>query len=328
MHRLPSVRLLRYENGQWKAEENPAPDAAREIALSPTPVWVRAEGSNAEDWDQLDDWFDLHPLALEDIANPRQRPKVEDYPDVTFTVLRVPRMVDGYLEWSQVGLFLGEGFVLTATVHSDLEPVGMPELDEVERRLLSGSWKEDEGHVDRVFYRIADAIVDAYFPFMDAIEDELDELEDEVVDRAERETLDHIRRTKSLLSRLRKVVSPMREAALALERTNHPNIRPETQIYLRDVSDHMVRIHERLEHVKEVALIAQESWNSTLANQQNQVMKRLTVIAALLLVPGLFAGLGGMNFDGIPAWDYWTVTGSILAFIVIGLAVSIWRKWL
>ncbi len=322
------MRLLTYQDGKWVADDAPAPDVARKLALGPTPVWVRAEGTNAEDWDQLDDWFDLHPLVLEDIANPRQRPKVEDYPDVTFAVFRAPRHLDGDFTWSQVGLFLGEGFVLTATVHSDTESEGMPELDAVERRLLAGSWKEDAGAVDRLFYRIADAIVDSYFPFMDEIEDQLDELEDEVVDKAERETLDKIRRTKSMLSRLRKIVSPMREAALSLERTNHPNVRESTQIYLRDVSDHMVRIHERLEHVKEVALIAQESWNSTLANQQNQVMKRLTVIAALLLVPGLFAGLGGMNFEGMPDWNYWVVTSAIFAFIIVGAIVSIWRKWL
>jgi magnesium transporter len=322
------VRLLSYQNGRWVAEDNPSPDAARKIALGPTPVWVRAEGSNAEDWDQLDDWFDLHPLALEDIANSRQRPKVEDYPGVTFAAFRVPRFINGDLEWTQVGIFLGEGFVLTATVHTDLEPAGVPELDHVERRLLAGAWKEDAGTVDRIFYRLADAIVDTYFPFMDQIEDDLDIVEEEVVDKADRSTLDKIRNTKHLLSRLRKVISPMREAALSLERSNHPNIRPETQIYLRDVSDHMVRIHERLEHVKEVVLIAQESWNSTLANQQNQVMKRLTVIAALLLVPGLFAGLGGMNFEGIPDWNYWAVTASILGFVVVGVTVAIRRKWL
>lgn len=323
------MRLLSFEDGRWSVQEHTDPERARELALDPTPVWVRAESQNDEDWDRIDDWFDLHELALEDIANPRQRPKVEDYPGVTFTVLRVPRMEDGELAWSQVGLFLGEGFVLTATIHSGIDQGSVPELDAVERRLVSGGWAEDEGGVDRVFYRIVDALVDAYFPFMDDIEDTLEDIEDEVLDQADKETLARVRDMKQLLSGLRKTVSPMREAALSLERQDHPNITPATRLYLRDVSDHMVRIHERLDHVKEVALIAQETWNSTLANQQNQVMKRLTVIAALLLFPTLVAGLGGMNFEqDFPPWNFWAVTLGIVSFIAVGLGLAWWRKWL
>lgn len=326
------MRLLRFQDGNWTSKEDPEPEVARELAMSPVPVWVRAEGTNDEDWDQLDDWFDLHPLALEDIANPRQRPKVEDYPGITFAVMRLPRLVDGELAWSQVGLFLGAGFVLTATTHSQQSLGGVPELDDIERRLLAGGWKEDEAQVDRVFYRIVDALVDAYFPFMDGLEDELEVLEDSVLDHAGTEELSRIRDMKQLLSSFRKTVVPMREAALSLERVKHPNITDATRLYLRDVSDHMVRIHERLEHVKEVALIAQETWNSALANQQNQVMKVLTIMATIFIPLTFVAGIYGMNFENMPelGWRYgYLVVWLVMITITVGMLWAFHRRdWL
>ncbi len=316
------VRFIAWRSARWHLETGLGKAEARDLALGPVPVWIRAESVPEGVWDTLGEWFDLHPLALEDIRNARQRPKVEDYAGVTFFVARVPRRQDDDLVWTQVGIFLGDGFVLTAC------PEPLPELDDVERRLLAGGWPGDTEHLDRVFYHIVDALVDGFFPFMDDLEDRLDELEDAVLLSASQDELGEIRDIKNLISRTRKIVAPMREAVLSLERAEHPNVRPDTRVFLRDVSDHMVRISERLEHVREVALTAQETWNSTLANQQNQVMKRLTVVAALLLLPGLLAGLGGMNFDGIPDWDYWAVTGSILGFIAIGISVAWWQRWL
>ncbi len=316
------MRILAWEEGRWAMRHDLPREEAHALALGPVPVWVRAEDVDPSEWDTLGEGFELHPLALEDLRNPRQRPKVEDYPDVTFVVLRIPRYTDDDVRWVQVGVFLGEGFVMTATGEA------VPELDEAERRLLAGDRRVASGQLDHVFYHVIDTLVDAWFPFMDAIEDRLEDLEDQVLDHADKHELGMIRDFKDLASRTRKVLSPMREATLSLERADHPNIRPETRIFLRDVADHTIRLAERLEHVREMALIAQETWNATLANQQNETMKRLTVIAALLLVPGLAAGLGGMNFEGMPDWNYWIVTAGILTFIVLGFAVAIWRKWM
>jgi magnesium transporter len=318
------MRLLACRDAGWHDESGIPPAQARELALGPVPVWVRADGVvHGEEWSQIGEWFDLHPLALEDMRNPRQRPKVEDYPGFTFTVLRVPRLVDGDVAWTQVGVFLGAGFVMTASADR------LPELDDVEKRILAGDWRGRGGELDMLFYFLLDAIMDTWFPYMDGLEDRLEEVEDAVLDRADKQRLRQIRDIKSLASRTRKVLSPTREAVLSLERMEHPNIRSETRIYLRDVADHTIRLAERLEHVREVALIAQETWNSTLANQQNETMKRLTIVAALLLFPTLVAGIGGMNFEAdFPDWNFWVVTMGLLAFIVIGAGVARWRGWL
>lgn len=315
------MRILAWGEAGWALADDLGGPAAREAILGPQPVWARSEGDLDENWHRFGEWFDIHPLALEDIRNERQRPKVEDYEGLTFAVLRIPRVRDGELEWTQVGVFLGEGFVLTASSEH------VPELDLVEDRLLRLQ-SSDRPALDRVFHRVIDAIVDAWFPYMDEMEDTLEDLEDTVLDRASKEELAQIRDMKHRISKTRKVIAPMRETTLSLERGDHPNIGPDVRIYLRDVADHMIRLAERLDHVKEVALIAQETWNATLANQMNVVMKRLTMVAALLLIPSLMAGLGGMNFPNFPNWDYWTATGFIVGFTVLAGIVGWIKGWL
>ncbi len=312
------MHALVFGEGQWEVREG-APSELAALAKQ-GPVWIRTGGASADEFHAVGAALGLHPLAMEDARNARQRPKVEAYPDQTFVVIRVPRLQEGMdIAWQPAALFLGPNFLLTAS--SD----HVPELDTLQGRL---HLRRSSMTPDRLMHAALDAMVDAWFPVMDGLEDRIEDLEDLVLMRAEQDTLTLIRDAKALLSRMRKVVGPMRDAMLALERAEHPHISPETRLFLRDVSDHMVRLAERLEHVKEVTLIAQETWNATLANQQNQVMKRLTVVAALLLLPGLLAGLGGMNFDGIPDWNYWHVTGSILGMIAVGLSIAWWQRWL
>ncbi len=320
------MHVVTRRSGTWtvgEADASRAADSALEARSDPKVMaWVRAGGAPMQELAILGDRLGLHPLALEDVQTTRQRPKVEDYGDVTFVVVRVPRY-DGEVSWKQVGIFLGPDFVVTAS------EAPLPELDAVERRVLERGLPEDRGSACFLFYLILDALVDAWFPFMDALEEHLDELEDKVIEHAGQELLTSIRNVKRTISRTRKVSGPMREASLALERGDHKSILAGTRIYLRDVSDHMVRITERLEHVKESSLIAQETWNATLANHQNELMKRLTVIAALLLLPGLLAGLGGMNFvRGFPDWGYWTVVSSIVGIVLIGLTFARLKRWI
>ncbi len=308
--------------GAWSAQDlNAVPDVLAKIQEDRL-TWVRAAGTPTKDLEELGEAFGLHPLAIEDVTHVRQRPKVEDYPDLTFIIVRVPRR-GADLQWQQVGLFLGKDFLVTASS----EPV--PELDEFERRLMTRGLPAGRTTSCNLLYHVLDALVDAWFPFMDGLEDDIEELEEAASMLPSQEILAAVRDIKRVVSRTRKVSLPMREAMLSLERAEHPHIDVETRLYIRDVSDHTVRLSERLDHVKEMALIAQETWNATLANQQNQVMKRLTVIAALLLFPGLVAGLGGMNFEaGFPSWGYWPVVAGILSFIVVGFSVAAWRKWI
>lgn len=302
------MKRLYLGNGRWSESETDSVS------------WIRAGQARGEDWADLAQTHGLHPLAIEDVQNPRQRPKVEDYEGHTFVMLRVPRGRDPDAGWQQVGVWILENTVITAS------PEMLPELDAVEARICKR--KNVAPNASTLAYLILDALVDTWFPFMDTLEQEAEAVEDSAMDAPTPEVLSSIRELKHIASRTRKLLAPMRTAMSSLERGDHATIAPEIRVYLRDISDHTIRLAERLDHVREVTLIAQETWNSALANQQNQVMKRLTVIAALLLIPGLLAGLGGMNFEGIPNWNYWAVTASILGFIAVGFSVSAWRRWL
>ncbi|HEX2065424.1 MAG TPA: CorA family divalent cation transporter [Candidatus Thermoplasmatota archaeon] len=297
------MQVLQFSGGAWRRTDELEPEAARELAWGPTHVWIRLEGLDQAKLENLGATFNLHALAIEDVRNHRQRPKVEDYPDLTFVVVRVPRLGAQQMEWLTVGLFLGPDFLITACT----DPVG--ELDAVERRLVAAKASVRTSSIDHVFYQVLDAIVDGYFPVMDDLEDRIEALEEGVLEGAEREELERIQDVKRLVSRVRKTVVPMREAMVGLERGDHPHIRDETRLYLRDVADHMTRLAERLEHVREMAILAQETYNATLANQTNRVVKALTAVTLFTTIPMLVGTLLGMNLESVPHhWDFWAVT--------------------
>lgn len=314
------MRLLKFESGAWGVAEALEPQQARALAYSPVQTWIRLEGEAADKLDSLGAVFDLHPLAIEDVRNPRQRPKVEDYPNLTFVVARAPRWDgDDELLWQNVGIFLGPDFILTCS------PEPVTELDQVERRLLTQRPGPRTGTVDNVLYQVVDTLVDAYFPVMEGLEDRIEAIETGVVEGADKYELAQIQDLKHAVSRMRKTIYPMREAMVGLERGEHPNITQDTRLYLRDVADHTTRLAERLEHVQELAVLAQETYNATLANQTNTVVKRLAGITFVLTIPMLVASIFGMNFGDYPMWGPW-----IPAFVVTATMLPSYllaRKW-
>jgi magnesium transporter len=315
------MRVLAFEGGAWRQSGDLQPEAARDLAWGPTHVWIRLEGLEQSKLDSLAAVFDLHPLTIEDVRNHRQRPKVEDYPNLTFVVARAPRWnkEEDEMSWLTVGIFLGPDFLITVCT----DPVA--ELDAVERRLLAAKPGPKTASIDHAFYQVLDTIVDSYFPIMDDLEDRIEALEEGVVESPESHELAKIMQLKHIVSQTRKTVYPMREAMVLLEKGEHPNIRDETCIYLRDVADHMTRLAERLEHVKEVAVLTQETYNATLQNQTNRTVKLLTGVTIMLTFPMLIGTFFGMNLEGIPDWPFWAVVAAASALMVPLYLYA--RKW-
>lgn len=316
-----AMEVLAYEGGAWCRRGDLAADEARDLAYGPTLVWLRMEGLVKDRLEQLASVFDLHPLAIEDVQSHRQRPKVEDYPNLTFVVARAPRWdrENDQMTWLTVGIFLGPDFLITCCT----DPV--QELDQVQKRLLAARPSTKQGSVDHVFYQVIDTIVDSYFPIMDELEERIEQLEEEVIASPERHELAKIQDLKHIVSQNRKTIFPMREAMVALEKGEHPNIREETRLYLRDVADHMTRLAERLEHVREVAVLSQETYNATMQNQTNRIVKVLAGITFVVTIPMLVGTFFGMNLPGVPRWDFWTVAG-FLTFLTMPLYLLA-RRW-
>ncbi|HET6398989.1 MAG TPA: magnesium transporter CorA family protein, partial [Candidatus Thermoplasmatota archaeon] len=244
----------------------------------------------------------------------RQRPKVEDYEDLTFVVARAPRWnrETDEMSWLTIGLFLGPDFLITACT----DPVA--ELDFVERRLLTMKVSPKTSSIDHVFYQVLDAVVDAYFPIMDELEDRIEAVEEGAIDSPELVELEQIQNFKHVVSQTRKTVYPMREAMLSLQLGEHPNIREETKVFLRDVADHTTRLAERLEHVKELAILAHESYNAALQNETNRTIKFLAGITLVLMVPTLIGTFYGMNLDGVE--QQWRLAGLNPFWSVVAVA--------
>lgn len=254
-------------------------------------VWLDVEGlGDADAIQQIGKLFALHPLALEDVVNVHQRPKVETYPDNVFVVLRAV-MRNDRLETEQISMFLGRDFIVTFQ-----ETPGDP-FEPVRKRLREDRGRLRAGDTGNLTYALIDAVVDGYFPIVEDYGAQLDALEDDLVGRPNRNLIARAHEIKHDLRTLRRAVWPLREAIRALGHEATDLISPETQIYLRDCYDHVAQIMDLVETYREVNSDLTDLYLSSLSNRMNEIMKVLTIIATIFMPLGFIAGLYGMNFN-------------------------------
>ncbi len=292
-------------------------------------LWVNVDGlADAAVIDAIGKRFGLHPLALEDVLNTHQRAKVEQYPDHLFVVARVVSLGDGGPEGEQLSIFLGEGFVVTFQ-----ERQGDP-LDPVRRRIREGRPLMRAAKADYLAYAILDAVVDHYFPMLEAYGEYLDDLEDEVIYRADRTMISKIHKTRRDLLAIRRSAWPLREALNSLIRDENVLVGDNTRIYLRDCYDHVLRIVDLLENDREITSGLMDVYLSSLSNKMNEVMKLLTIIATIFIPLTFIVGVYGMNFDraspyNMPelGWRYgYLATWGVMVVIAVIMTIYFWRK--
>ncbi len=274
-------------------EEHAVPDVAGVRALRGRwPVlWVNVDGlGSAKTIAALGDLFGLHRLALEDVANLHQRPKIEEYPSSLFIVIRMPELVERFTT-EQVSIFLGQDFVVTFQEHpGDC-------LDPVRQRIRTGRGLIRKSGPDYLTYAILDAVVDSYFPVLEAYGERLEELEDDIAHTPTTKTIRRIQQAKRDLLVMRRSIWPQRELLNSLLRDEVPFVNDSTRIYLRDAYDHAVRIMDLLETYRELGSGLTDFYMSSVSNRMNEVMKVLTVIATIFIPLTFVAGLYGMNFN-------------------------------
>jgi len=281
-------------------------------------TWININGlGNVLLLEGLGQFFELHPLALEDCLSVRQRPKVDDYDTHLYIVLRMLHF-ERAVETEQVSIFLGDGWVITVQ-----ERPGDC-LDPVRERLRKGVGLLRSHDSSYLMYAIVDAIIDHYFPFLEQVGEMVEGLEDVVLRNPARQTLGEIRDIKSQLLDVRRCIWPLRDALNVLIRDDSPLIDDHTKVYLRDCQDHAVRVLDIVESQRELAGGLMDVYLSSLSNKMNEVMKVLTVIATIFIPLTFIAGVYGMNFEVMPElkWRYsyfivWTV------MIAIGVAMLI-----
>lgn len=264
-------------------------------------VWVALYEPEQAELDEMAKQFDLHPLAVEDASHGHQRPKIDEYGSQVFAVLHTVELHGDELKNGEVSVFVGKNFVLSVRRGTEHGFQAVRERAEREPELL----KHGSGFV---FYALIDNVVDRYFPLVDALEAELEKVEARIFagTAASRVNIESLYDLKRKLMTVRHAVEPLIEAVHKLYGGRVPQVCSGTQDYFRDIYDHLLRVSQQLDGLRDMVTTALAVNLAMITLEDNKVVKRLASYAALVAVPTLIAGVYGMNFENMPElkWKY------------------------
>lgn len=278
----------------------------------PGTVWINWVNPTRKDLNELKKHYGFHSLALDDCTHTVQRSKVEEFDGYLFLVARSISYENGVVS-HQISAFVGKDYVIT--VHKEefsfLKDISKLIMDKNQSILSRGP--------DFLLYTVLDRIIDGYFEILDTIEDKIEKVETEVIKRSTKATIQRIFKLKKDLLLLRKPIWPLREVLNAFRAGQLPNVNEETLPYFRDLYDHIIQVIDLVETYRELISGSMDIYISSVSNAMNEVMKVLTVIASLMLVPMLITGIYGMNFRYMPELN-WTY-GYPFALSLMGLTI-------
>jgi magnesium transporter len=307
-----------YQEGQ-KLSDIPVEDISNWLAKPGCLTWVALRDASLIEMTQMQEEFDLHPLAIEDATHGHQRPKIEEYGDTVFVVMHLLEVHQDEIKVSEVAIFVGPNFVLSVRNGSKQDFLGVRERCEREPELL----KLGSGFVS---YALMDAVVDRYFPLVEALESDLEDVEAQIFERGSaRWNIERLYALKHRSSMLRHAVVPLLEVVGKLHGGRVPAVCMNSQDYFRDVHDHLARINGALDTIRDTIATAIQVNLSLVTIEESEVTKRLAAWAAIFAVSTALAGIWGMNFEFMPElkWKY----GYPMALGVIGSIAGIlyWR---
>lgn len=299
--------------------------------ISEWPVtWVHVVGfKNIDVLERLGALLNLHHLALEDVVNLDQRPKIEDYGKKLFVVVRMIESLDTRLESDQLSIFLLENCVISF----DNDPGDC--LEPVRERIRKGRGHMRDHGSDHLLYAIIDTVIDAYFPLLEKFGEQLETLEASILTDPKRELIVELHGLKRDLLTMRRAIWPLRDVVNSMIRDTYPSISKETRIYLRDCYDHSVRIIDLIENYRQVASDLMDVYLSSVSNRMNEVMKVLTVISTIFIPPTFIAGIYGMNFNteiskyNMPELNLpygYPICLGLMLFMTIGVLFYLYRR--
>jgi magnesium transporter len=288
-------------------------------------VWVDVQDPGPSEIAMLIDEFGLHPLALYDEDFGQRRPKADEFKGYLrlVTYAAVPGAAE-VLRTLEVDLFIGRNYLVS--IHRDR----VPALEEALTRWTRGGPMLREG-VGFLVYGVLDEIVDSFAPFVARVGDEIEETEIAVLTRSDDRDLRRLLRLKRELAGLRRVLYPLRSIFQVLLRRHHPYFPNNTEVYLRDVLDHLLRILDDLDAERDSASSALDASLAMSANRLNKTMKTLEVITVAVAFVGSVFGAYGMNFESLPLasepWGFWAVGLGTIVFVAAVLLLGWRRGW-
>ncbi|OFW47815.1 MAG: magnesium and cobalt transport protein CorA [Actinobacteria bacterium RBG_13_35_12] len=323
------ITLIDYDEAQYQEREIKKIEECFPFKDKPVVTWLNINGiHDAEIMEKIGEYFGLHPLLLEDIMNTDQRPKIEDFGDYIFIILKMiyNNEKKNEIEIEQVSLILGLNFVI-----SFQEKEG-DVFNSIRERIRRGKGKMRKSGADYLAYSLMDAIVDSYFLILEGTGEKIEEMEEKLIANPTPKTLQGIHNLKRDMIFLRKSVWPLREVISGLERTESSLIEESTGIYLRDVYDHSIQVIDTIETFRDMISGMLDIYLSSISNKMNEVMKLLTIIATIFIPLTFIAGIYGMNFAYMPELQWrWGYFGVLFIMAVVSITMLIYfrkKKWL
>jgi len=313
--------------GQMRLDLSPD-EIARALAAGDGTLWVDIDTRDAAKVSMLGDIFHFHPLAIEEAVNPESRVKLEEFDQYVLLIVRTVAFCedtdDPYdLDTANISFFLGTNYLVT--VHgADTNPVDST------RQLLTRKPELATHGPAKLMHAIVDQAVDAYFPIIDRLDEFMDSLEEKIFAQFDQGVLREVFAVKRLVLTLRRHLAPERDAMSIL--TNRPStlLTPDTQIYFRDIYDHVLRIYDSLENFRDLLSSTQESYLTQVSNRLGMATKALGVVATVTLPFVVVSGMWGMNFERIPLHSnphgFLILVFAQLALGLVILAGLKWRK--
>jgi magnesium transporter len=282
-------------------------------------AWIGMYEPTEEEFDSLRREFDLHPLAVEDAIHAHERPKLEVFEGTVFIVLKTVRYVDSreVLEIGEILIFLGHDYILTVRhgKASALKPVR--ESLESDPELL----KHGPG---AVLHAIVDRVVDDYSPALDGLSEDIEQVENEVFSQNRTNPAERIYRLKREVLEFNHAAAPLVEPIDRLAKGHYEQVPPEVRAYFRDVNDHLIRVHEQLDGYRDLLTSILQANLAQVTVQQNDDVRRISAIVAILAVPTMLAGIYGMNFEHMPELG-WSFGYPLVLAVMLTLCAVLYR---
>jgi magnesium transporter len=313
------INCVAYEDGT-KLADCSIDDISEYLKRPGCFVWVALKDATAEELSKMQEEFGLHDLAIEDARHGHQRPKIEEYDDTLFAVLQTVEFSgEKELELGEVDVFVGKNFVLSVRNRSTANFLGVRARSEREPHLLRHG-------PAFVFYALLDAVVDRYFPVIDALETDLESIEDQIFEpHLGRANIERLYALKRKIGIVKHAVAPLQEAVAKLISGRVPQVCSNNREYFRDVYDHLARMNALLDSLRDTIGTAIQVNLSTVTIEETEITKRLAAWAGIFAVATAFAGIWGMNFQNMPelklAWGY----PAALAIITVACIFMWWR---
>jgi magnesium transporter len=313
--------------GAWVKKANSVDELLGHINPSGI-TWINIEGlDDAGAVNRLAECFKIHPLTVEDILNPSQRPKVEEFDEYLFITLKsINPESGGELVFEQISL------VLMGTTVITFQEIPGDSFDGIRKRILNNGGRVRRMGADYLAYSLIDAVVDEYFHVLDALGQGIDDVEDRAMDERDNDFIPNIQRIRQKLLRVRRAVWPLRESLFLLLRLESALISDELKPFLKDLQENVIQAVETVETYREVMAGVMELNLSRASNRMNQVMKVLTIISTIFIPLTFIVGVYGMNFRFMPElelpWAY-PATWGVMLLIAGGMLLFFKkRRWI